>query len=218
MRLRVADQLTGEATRAANRKWLVRRIIWRMRSIEECGLPASAIARARGLASGADLRTTAPKQRSLPAPRVPCLLHTRNADAAPLVPVVDLPDKVEVYVVELQFDLGFHAWRDDIPGQRCPRKGVGHVIRYVAAETFLSEAERHWATEAGHDDASAAVDRVRRLVLMPGSRLRHIGHPAEHLVLGLVREQALVAASVLAENILSRKRLRSRIRPRTARG
>lgn len=60
-------QVTGEATQAANRKWLVRRIIWRMQSIEEGGLSERAIARARELASGADLRTTAPKQRSLPA-------------------------------------------------------------------------------------------------------------------------------------------------------
>ena len=60
-------QVTGEATQAANRKWLVRRIIWRMQSIEEGGLSERAIARARELASGADLRTTSPKQRSLPA-------------------------------------------------------------------------------------------------------------------------------------------------------
>jgi len=38
-----------------------------MQSIEEGGLSERAIARARELASGADLRTTAPKQRSLPA-------------------------------------------------------------------------------------------------------------------------------------------------------
>ncbi|MBM3336411.1 MAG: DUF2924 domain-containing protein, partial [Betaproteobacteria bacterium] len=60
-------QVTGETTQAGNRKWLVRRIIWRMQSIEEGGLSERAIARARELASGADLRTTAPKQRSLPA-------------------------------------------------------------------------------------------------------------------------------------------------------
>ncbi len=46
-------QVTGEATQAANRKWLVRRIIWRMQSIEEGGLSERAISRARELASGA---------------------------------------------------------------------------------------------------------------------------------------------------------------------
>lgn len=60
-------QVTGESTQAANRKWLVRRIIWRMQSVDEGGLSERAIARARELASGADLRTTAPKQRSMPA-------------------------------------------------------------------------------------------------------------------------------------------------------
>jgi hypothetical protein len=60
-------QVTGETTQAANRKWLVRRIIWRMQSIEEGGLSERAIARARELANGADLRSTAPKQRSLSA-------------------------------------------------------------------------------------------------------------------------------------------------------
>jgi methyl coenzyme M reductase gamma subunit len=44
-------QVTGEATQAANRKWLVRRIIWRMQSIDEGGLSERAIARARELAS-----------------------------------------------------------------------------------------------------------------------------------------------------------------------
>ncbi|QDV85689.1 DUF2924 domain-containing protein [Planctomycetes bacterium TBK1r] len=60
-------EVTGENTKAANRKWLVRRIMWRMQSIEEGGLSERAIARARELADGADLRVTAPRQRSLPA-------------------------------------------------------------------------------------------------------------------------------------------------------
>lgn len=60
-------EITGETTQAANRKWLVRRIMWRMQSFEEGGLSDRAIARARELADGADLRVTAPRQRSLPA-------------------------------------------------------------------------------------------------------------------------------------------------------
>jgi hypothetical protein len=80
LRQRYAE-VTGETTNAANRKWLVRRIIWRMQSIEEGGLSERAIARARELADGADLRVTAPRQRSLPADAdkrtnvVPCV-HT----------------------------------------------------------------------------------------------------------------------------------------------
>ena len=66
LRQRYAE-VTGETTQAANRKWLVRRTMWRMQSIEEGGLSERAIARARELADGADLRVTAPRQRSLPA-------------------------------------------------------------------------------------------------------------------------------------------------------
>jgi hypothetical protein len=66
LRQRYAE-VTGETTKAANRKWLVRRIMWRMQSIEEGGLSERAIARVRELADGADLRVTAPRQRSLPA-------------------------------------------------------------------------------------------------------------------------------------------------------
>ena len=59
-------EVTGENTNAANRKWLVRRIIWRMQSINEGGLSERAIARSRELAGGADLRVTAPRQKALP--------------------------------------------------------------------------------------------------------------------------------------------------------
>lgn len=65
LRQRYAE-VTGETTNAANRKWLVRRIMWRMQSIEEGGLSERAITRARELADGADLRVTAPRQRDLP--------------------------------------------------------------------------------------------------------------------------------------------------------
>ena len=58
-------EVTGENTNAANRKWLVRRIIWRMQSIDEGGLSDRAIARSRELAGGADLRVTAPRQKSV---------------------------------------------------------------------------------------------------------------------------------------------------------
>jgi len=59
-------EVTGETTQAANRKWLVRRIMWRMQSIDEGGLTERAIAHARELADGADLRVTAPRQYALP--------------------------------------------------------------------------------------------------------------------------------------------------------
>lgn len=58
--------VTGETTNAKNRKWLVRRIIWRMQANVEGGLSADAIKRIRELADGADLRVTSPSTRRIP--------------------------------------------------------------------------------------------------------------------------------------------------------
>ena len=60
-------QVTGETTNAKNRKWLIRRIIWRMQANVEGGLSEQTIARIRELADGADLRVTAPAARQLSA-------------------------------------------------------------------------------------------------------------------------------------------------------
>ena len=48
--------VTGETTKAKNRKWLIRRIIWWMQANVEGGLSESAIRKIRDLAGGADLR------------------------------------------------------------------------------------------------------------------------------------------------------------------
>ena len=58
---------TGETTTAKNRKWLIRRIIWRMQANVEGGLSETAIRKIRELAGGADLRVTSPASRRLPA-------------------------------------------------------------------------------------------------------------------------------------------------------
>jgi hypothetical protein len=58
--------VTGETTKAKNRKWLIRRIVWRMQATVEGGLSADAINRIRELADGADLRVTSPATRRLP--------------------------------------------------------------------------------------------------------------------------------------------------------
>ncbi|TWU64552.1 DUF2924 domain-containing protein [Crateriforma conspicua] len=57
--------VTGESTNAKNRKWLIRRIVWRMQANLEGGLSADAINRIRELADGADLRVTSPAARRL---------------------------------------------------------------------------------------------------------------------------------------------------------
>ncbi|MCH7872304.1 MAG: DUF2924 domain-containing protein, partial [Planctomycetes bacterium] len=54
----------GEATRAGNRDFLFKRIIWRIQSIAEGDLSQRARRRAAELARDADLRTTAPSART----------------------------------------------------------------------------------------------------------------------------------------------------------
>lgn len=51
-----------ETTQARNRPWLIKRIIWRMQSLEQGGLSERAMQRAKELAATSDLRVTAPKQ------------------------------------------------------------------------------------------------------------------------------------------------------------
>jgi hypothetical protein len=75
-------ELFGEATRASNRVWLVRRIAWRLQALAEGDLTARARQRAAELACDADLRllpprSAAPSPVTVSAPRradsrIPC--------------------------------------------------------------------------------------------------------------------------------------------------
>jgi len=76
LRLRFAE-LFGETTRASNRTWLVKRILWRLQALAEGDLSERARRRAAELARDADLRlnppqsqakTTAPPSASISAP------------------------------------------------------------------------------------------------------------------------------------------------------
>ena len=58
-------ELFNETTRARNRTWLIRRIIWRTQSIQQGGLSERAIRQANELANHADLRVTAPRESKL---------------------------------------------------------------------------------------------------------------------------------------------------------
>ena len=58
-------ELFDETTAARNRKWLIKRIIWRMQSLEQGGLSDRARKRARELAKRSDLRVTAPRDAEL---------------------------------------------------------------------------------------------------------------------------------------------------------
>ena len=70
LRARYAE-LFEEETRACNRLWLIRRITWRMQSLQEGGLSERAFQRAQELANTSDLRVTAPRKAQPPAETSP---------------------------------------------------------------------------------------------------------------------------------------------------
>ncbi len=58
------SELFGEATRASNRIWLVKRIAWRLQALAEGDLSERARQRAAAFAQDADLRLNAPSSKS----------------------------------------------------------------------------------------------------------------------------------------------------------
>lgn len=60
-------ELCGYLPGTRNRIWLIRRIAWKLQANAEGGLSERALARARELARDADLRTTAPRPKPMPA-------------------------------------------------------------------------------------------------------------------------------------------------------
>jgi hypothetical protein len=62
LRTRFAE-VFGEQTRAGNKPWLVKRIVWRLQSIAEGDLSERARRRAAELANDADVRLSPPKAR-----------------------------------------------------------------------------------------------------------------------------------------------------------
>jgi hypothetical protein len=63
LRLRFAE-LFGETTKASNRTWLVKRIIWRLQALAEGDLSERARRRAAELARDADLRLNPPQRKT----------------------------------------------------------------------------------------------------------------------------------------------------------
>jgi hypothetical protein len=53
-------EIFGEPTRSQNRRWILRRIAWRLQSLDEGSLSSRALKRARELACEQDLRLRAP--------------------------------------------------------------------------------------------------------------------------------------------------------------
>jgi hypothetical protein len=65
LRTRYAE-VFGEATRAGNKAWLVKRIAWRLQSLEEGDISERARRRAAELANDADVRLSPPKAKPAP--------------------------------------------------------------------------------------------------------------------------------------------------------
>lgn len=63
LRIRYAD-VFGEETKAGNKPWLIKRIAWRLQSLEEGDLSERARQRAAELANDADVRLSPPKLKS----------------------------------------------------------------------------------------------------------------------------------------------------------
>ena len=63
LRIRYAD-VFGEETKAGNKPWLIKRIAWRLQSLEEGDLSERARQRAAELANDADVRLSPPKPKS----------------------------------------------------------------------------------------------------------------------------------------------------------
>jgi hypothetical protein len=64
-------EVFGEATNAANKAWLIKRVAWRLQALAEGDLPERARRRAAELANDADLRLSPPKIKPAPAACTP---------------------------------------------------------------------------------------------------------------------------------------------------
>jgi Protein of unknown function (DUF2924) len=73
-------QVFGEETRAGNKTWLVRRIIWRLQALAEGDLSERARKRAAELANDADLRLTLPKSTSAVSSNKPSAPSSQQPD------------------------------------------------------------------------------------------------------------------------------------------
>jgi hypothetical protein len=107
----------GEECRSRHKKYLIRRIAWRLQANDEGGLSERALQRAKELAVDADARTTAPKEQALANNR----LSVTSAD-------------------------GFLDWDPRLPppGNWIERKYKQRVIRVlVLADGFEYEGKRY---------------------------------------------------------------------------
>jgi hypothetical protein len=81
-------ELFRESTHARNRRWLIRRIVWRLQSLDQGGLSERACQQATELAKTSDLRVTAPRSPKLspvaPARTKVVAYHAKGVSRVPL--------------------------------------------------------------------------------------------------------------------------------------
>ncbi len=121
LRAKYAD-VFGEPTNGRNKRWLIKRIAWRMQANAEGDLSERARRRAMELANDADLRMTPPRERK-PAPAVD---EQTIAAATPVVAATNL-----------------------MPGTALKREYKGQTIRVmVLADGFEYLGERYKSLSA----------------------------------------------------------------------
>ncbi len=117
----------GEESRSGNRRWLIRRIAWRMQALEEGDLPERARQRALEIANDADLRVHAPPRGAIAGSISP--------DAGGRTATVTAPK----------------SWRDGLPmpGAWLTREYKGRLIRVrVMPKGFEYEGEMYRSLSA----------------------------------------------------------------------
>jgi hypothetical protein len=70
----------GEGTRVGNKRWLIRRIAWRLQALAEGDLSERARRRAAELANDADLRLSPPRAACKPTQAIPTQTRRRRYD------------------------------------------------------------------------------------------------------------------------------------------
>jgi hypothetical protein len=114
----------GEATRTANKAWLVKRIAWRLQAMSEGDLSERARRRAAELANDADLRLNPPKPKVSPqTAEADPLPATSDPRLPPVGSIITRPYKGDVVKVRVLVD-GFEYAGDTYPSLSAVAKAV----------------------------------------------------------------------------------------------
>ena len=93
-------ELTGDATSANNRPWLIKRLAWKFQALAHGGLSERAFARAEELANDADLRLLPPREATAHNPTTTSTVPTAASKGSRLPPGRD----IRVTVLSTEFE------------------------------------------------------------------------------------------------------------------